>query len=238
MTERLNRLRVILDIVAALAIIAIGAVLVWRFLGVRPTAPPPPQAQSRQPAPVPTESLSIDTLIAQGNLTSKVLIIEYGDFECPACLAFATRTFSALIKKYVSTGQARFGFRHYPLPNHAMAMPTAISAQCAAEQDNFWEFYDRLFRRTTPLHDGLLVDTAKALRLNSGRFRECRNGASAATAVQRDLDEARRLGLRATPAFVVGFINEQEKVQPTAVLYGAQDLQRFDAAIAEAQTRR
>lgn len=78
----------------------------------------------------------------KGSPTAAVVLVEYGDFQCPACKAYAPAT-KKMIEKYGS--QVRFEFRHFPLPMHPNAIPAARAAEAASAQGKFWEMHDKLY---------------------------------------------------------------------------------------------
>ena len=79
----------------------------------------------------------------KGDSAEKVIIVEYSDFQCSACAAIQPG-----LKKLLETYQGKigFGFKHYPLMRrHKNAYRAAQAAECAAQDDLFWPFHDRLF---------------------------------------------------------------------------------------------
>lgn len=232
----LHRVRAIVEFGAALSIVVIGIVVVWPLLRpveVRTTVtgdPPGPR-----PVPVPSDSISLERAFVKGDPAAKVVIVEYADLQCPACIRFANETLKPLIAKHVDTGRVRFAFRHFPLPNHPMARPAAIAAQCAGEQGKFWQFSERLFQASPKLDEAFLQSSVTSLALDRSVWSRCRKTDAAAALVQRDFEEARKLKLRATPAFLIGTIDGSGQFRATAALYGAQSLAEFDAAIAQAE---
>jgi protein-disulfide isomerase len=225
------------DLAAGLAIVVIAVVVVWRALvyAARPAEPSTTTAdRTRLPQPVPTDLISLTDAFERGDSAAKVVIVEYADLECPACSTFAKETFRPLMAKYVETGRARFAFRHFPLPNHPMARPAAIAAQCAAEQDKFWEFYEGVFQRQVKLDDTVVLSLVKSLGLNRNRWSACLKGDATRT-VEKDFDEARKLKLRGTPTFVIGRAEAGGQMRPVSVLVGAKSLLDFDLAVAEAE---
>lgn len=80
-----------------------------------------------------------------GNAESSVTLIEYGDFECPACGAFFP-IFSELKEQYKD--KIRFEFRHFPLVQiHQNAQAAHRAAEAAAKQGKFWEMHNLLYER-------------------------------------------------------------------------------------------
>ena len=80
-----------------------------------------------------------------GNENSVVTVVEYADFECPACASFAP-TVDTIKEQFKD--EVRFEFRHFPLVQiHQNAQAAHRAAQAAANQGRFWEMHDLLFLR-------------------------------------------------------------------------------------------
>lgn len=79
-----------------------------------------------------------------GSANAKVTVIEFSDLECPFCRRFYQDTFPQIKKDYIDTGKIAFYFRHFPLDFHPMAVPFANAAECANDQEKFWEFHDKI----------------------------------------------------------------------------------------------
>lgn len=77
-----------------------------------------------------------------GNKNAKVTLIEYGDFQCPACAAY-----HPIVKQLVNEYKDRVLFvaRHFPLSQHLFALPSAYAAEAAGAQGKFWEMYDLIY---------------------------------------------------------------------------------------------
>lgn len=91
--------------------------------------------------------LSEATLIKPDSLKiasegAKLTIVEFGDFQCPACKAAHPGLKQALAEY---PGQVNFVFRHYPLPMHANAREAAKAVEAANRQGKVWEMYDKIF---------------------------------------------------------------------------------------------
>ena len=78
---------------------------------------------------------------AKGNPQAELKIIEYIDFECPAC-AQGMRILHNYFTKY--PGRMYLEVKYFPLPGHKWGMPSARYAECAARQNKFWLFVDIL----------------------------------------------------------------------------------------------
>lgn len=139
-----------------------------------------------------------------GDLSAPVTVIEYGDFECPVCGAFAREVFPELERRYIETGRVRWVFRHFPLRAiHANADAAARAAHCAATRDRFWEYHDALFADQSDLSPDALNRHAEQLGLDVGAHQVCRDSRRAADRVQGDIASGAALGVTGTPTFFV-----------------------------------
>jgi len=158
----------------------------------------------------------------QGAVGANSILLEYGDYECPAC-GEAHHLVKAILE---SVGdRVCFTYRHFPLTNvHPHAQSAAEAAEAAHAQGAFWEMHDRLFENQEALEYGDLTDYAEDLGLDSSRLiNEVLDGVYAGR-VQKDLTSGVRSGVDGTPTF---FIN--------GVRYdGPSDLNSIVAALAYA----
>src|SRR3990167_5592755 len=108
----------------------------------------------------------------RGTDKAPVTLIEFSDFQCSFCRKFRQTTLPLLDKKYISTGKAKFIYRHFAVLGKPSEM-AAQGAECAGEQGKFWEYHDKLFASAgSPLAftDGKLKSYAKELGLKSQAF--------------------------------------------------------------------
>jgi len=139
----------------------------------------------------------------RGPAGASVTIVEFADFQCPYCRRMQD-TLDALLESY--DGRIRHVYRHFPLESHPMAEPAALASACAAEQERFWAFHDRVFERQAELSDESLDEIAQEVGLEMAAYRSCREERRYADRVQADLQAGRQAGVRGTPAF---FVNGQ-----------------------------
>jgi protein-disulfide isomerase len=123
-----------------------------------------------------------------------------------------------------------FVFRHLPLEKiHASALEAARFAECAGRHGKFWEVHDEFFRHQQQLASEL-GPIIRRVNLNPDALNECVKG-EAAEKVQRDVDRARALGIKGTPAFLVGRIVQGGAVKVSKILSGARPLEDFENAL-------
>jgi protein-disulfide isomerase len=125
-----------------------------------------------------------------------VVVIEYGDYECPYC---------ARTDMLLTGARAMRVFRHFPVVSkHPRARVLAHAAEAAAVQGAFWEMHDSLFGDQGRLDDPHLWDRARALELDVVRFDADRRGAAAQARVRRDVRDALAGGATTTPTLFFG----------------------------------
>lgn len=145
----------------------------------------------------------------QGNSLSKVTLVEYSDFECPACEQFQP-VLKSLSQKY--NRQVLFVFRHYPLPQHPSSVIAAKASEAASNQGKFWEMHDLLFenqKRWSGQNDveKIFEGYATQLNLNLEKFLSDLNSDTTSNRVERDRNSGISSGVQATPTF---FINGEK----------------------------
>lgn len=150
---------------------------------------------------------------AKGPENAPVQIVEYSDFECPACQKAAEFVVEVL-KAY--PGKIRFSFRHFPLQSHRWSPIAHSAAECAAQKDSFWEYHDMLYLNQTawsasanPTEDFFRM--AKDLGLDLDAFAACIENPKIKEAILRERAQGDALKIQATPTF---FINGERVVGP------------------------
>lgn len=133
-----------------------------------------------------------------------VTLVEYGDFQCPACAAYYP-LLKQIKEKYKS--DITFQFRSFPISNiHPNAMAAHRAAEAADKQGKFWEMHDQLYENQASWKDApnaasVFQSYASALGLNIEKYKQ--DVASSATndVIRADIKEGTRLGVKGTPTF-------------------------------------
>jgi protein-disulfide isomerase len=148
---------------------------------------------------VPPGGVTAENAPALGGKEAAVVIIEFSDFQCPFC-----KKSQGALKKVLQTygDRVRLVFKHLPLEIHSESFSAARAAFCAGQQNSFWPYHDALFA-AADLSPEKLKRIAADLRLDAARFAACLDSGEARAAVLRDVREAGRLGINATPTFIV-----------------------------------
>lgn len=137
------------------------------------------------------------SVITRGPDNAPLHIVEFSDFQCPACASFS-RTLSRLVEDYPE--KLKVSFYHFPLdkkcnpgrwPAHEQACLLGEIATCAGE--NFWDVHDAIF--------ALKSYTSESINsLRSGVDQSCLDSGAGAAVVASDIELARSLGVRSTPS--------------------------------------
>lgn len=188
---------------------------------------------SSSPSAVPTilgpKPPPVDDALLLGNPRARVIIVEFGDFQCPQCGRFAREIKPRLMRKYVETGVLRLAWRDFPTFGE-QSVAAAIAGRAAARQGRFWQFHDALYARRLPPRSGrltraLLRDVAREAGCDLDRFDADVKDERLRKVVDADFTFGQDLGVPGTPAFLIN----------GAPFFGAQPLSAFERAIEEAR---
>jgi len=134
---------------------------------------------------------------ARGDLAAPVVLVHYGDFECP---------FSGAAHAVLQELQHKMGgslcvvFRAFPLDDiHPRALPAALAAEAAALQGRFWPMHDRLFENQQRLEDSDLLAYARDLHLDEAKFARDMADAGLEQVIRASIAGGRESGVHGTP---------------------------------------
>ena len=146
--------------------------------------------------------------VVYGDPDAPVTIMEFGDYQCPACGQFALMTKPQVDLAYIQTGQAKLVFHDFPLPVHPHSFVAARAVRCAGDQDLYFEYHDLVFR-TQPQWSamasavGHFNELADDLGLDTGAFSECLGSDRHADVVSANMTLGQRLGVGGTPTVFI-----------------------------------
>lgn len=179
-----------------------------------------PTADPNSPRKVTRYPVDADDDPAYGPADAQITIIEFSDFECPYCLRWHTEVWPRLQETYAD--KIRLVYRDFPLYSiHPNAGPAAEAANCAGEQNQYWEFHDLLFSGGSSLGTKTYQAYAESLGLDLNQFNECVESRKYESEVEADYQYAVGIGIQSTPTF---FING-------VALVGAQPFEVFQELI-------
>jgi protein-disulfide isomerase len=153
----------------------------------------------------------------QGNATSSVVVIEYSDFECPACRSY----YSVMKQLMVEFGsRVAFVYRDFPLIEiHANSEFAARAAEAAGKQGKFWEMHDLLFEKqdewaSAANPEVMFESYAVLLGISIKQFKIDFGSKEIGDFVKAERASAIKLKLSGTPTF---FINGKQIENPNSV---------------------
>lgn len=142
----------------------------------------------------------------KGNPDSKIILIEYGDYQCSACATQYPIT-KAVYEEY--SDEIQLVFRNYPISNiHPNAKIAAAAAEAAGLQDKFWEMHDILYENQSDWDSTLgndridsLADLANKINLDVDEFKSDISDSSVLAKIKFDQAVAEKAGITGTPSF-------------------------------------
>jgi protein-disulfide isomerase len=170
--------------------------------------PPTPTLQSDTTPEATREPLiPLDDDPVLGSPDAPVTMIEYSEYLCSFCRAFALETFPLIKEQYIDTGQVKFIFRDFPVHGEG-AVAMAMVADCAADQDKFWEMNETLFDRVEEWSASeqllqTLLGYADELGMDTDVFSTCLQQGTTIERIREDYEVGVQEGVSATPTFFV-----------------------------------
>lgn len=140
-----------------------------------------------------------------GTDSAKVKLVEFSDFQCPACEAV-----EPIIEKIRITypKDVQVIYRHFPLKQHPYGRKAAYLAEAAGEQGKFWEMHDKLFETQSQWSalpeseiEAFFLSLAKDLGLNEEKVKQEISADTFKAKIDADIEEGNRLGVNSTPSF-------------------------------------
>ena len=153
-------------------------------------------------------NINVENEPTWGKQNSKVVVVEYSDFECPYCKTFYEKVYKKLKSDY--SDKIKFVYKDFPLNFHSEAQPTAISANCVLElngNEDYFKFHDLVFENQDKLNQDSYLTWAKQVGVNEIDFKTCILKKEISDEIQEDIDGGIKAGIRGTPTI---FINEKK----------------------------
>ena len=221
--------RTVLAAAALVALVAFGGLVSCGGGDSTANATPGTPRPTATPKPTTTGNNVVDALakleypadLKNGRTLGKpdapVTIQMFEDFTCPHCLEFNATIEPSLIEQFVKTGRVKLEFHYFPLRQSSVG--PMVAAECASQQNMFWEYGERLFKEqaiadalpTDQVPNGLanafgqdsLIRYAQELGLDTTKFNDCFNSDAVFDPVQADARTAEEQKMPGTPTFVV-----------------------------------
>ena len=143
-----------------------------------------------------------------GDPDAPVTIMEFADYQCPACGIFGQFVKPQVDLAYINNGQAKLVFHDFPLSQHPHAFLAARAARCAGDQDRYPEYHDLIFNTQndwSPMTSatGHFNDLADDLELDTRAFRDCLESDRHAEVVSANIMLGQAFRVGTTPTLFV-----------------------------------
>ncbi|HLX70467.1 MAG TPA: DsbA family protein [Verrucomicrobiae bacterium] len=156
----------------------------------------------------------------QGPANAAMTLVEYGDYECPAC----GQAYQAIKEvQRALNGRLRFVFRNFPLSMHPHAEEAAEAAEAAAAQGKFWEMHDALFENQEALEDEGLITYAEQIGLDARRLATEIEGGAHIGRVREDFDSGVHSGVEGTPTYFINGLRYDGAYDPESLIAALMD---------------
>jgi len=149
----------------------------------------------------------------KGEKEAAATLIEYSDFQCPAC-----GSYYPIVKKVTEdlSAKVRFAYRHFPLPQHKNAKLAATVAEAAGRQGKFWEMHDLIFQNQSDWSEEknaaiLFAKYAQDIGLDLARFQTDIASDDIKAKIENDYQSGVKAGVNSTPSF---FLNGKKLNNP------------------------
>lgn len=153
------------------------------------------------------ETVLAKTRHFKGDPNAPVTMIEFGDFQCPYCGQHASIVGPQIDEQYIQSGKVRFGYFNFAFLGQESNW-AAEAAECAADQNLFWEYHDKLYGSQSGENQGTfskdsLKKFATDLGMDSSPFNECLDSGKYTQLIQEESRMASSIGVRSTPTFLI-----------------------------------
>ncbi len=158
------------------------------------------------PPPIPNWQAIDKPTARKGSPDAPVAIVEYSDFQCPWCLRFHQQVMPQL-EPLIEAGSVRFVYKHFPVLGPA-SLTTALAAECAGIQGDFWTLHDWLFDNSSawkgqPDVRQVVLNAAAQLGYDADALSACMDADTTVEAIRAEFQETQQYGFRGTPSFII-----------------------------------
>jgi protein-disulfide isomerase len=162
-----------------------------------------------------------------GSNDAPIVMIEFTDLQCPFCKRFHQEVWPQIKADYVDKGLVQFVAKEFPLVKiHKSAGYAAVALRCAGQQGQYEQAKELLFAIGTGFNQEFVDAMPESLDIDQESFTTCLKDMEQHNAITASVNMAQRLGIQATPAFIIGK-REGDGVINYEVVTGAGSIERF-----------
>jgi len=144
-----------------------------------------------------------------GSPDAPLTIVEFTDFQCSYCRKYFLGSFSRLKEDYIDKNRVRYVVRDFPLGEHPQSLPAAEAAECAGEQNKYWQMHDMLFINQDKWSyrdnaEDIFMDFAGQIQLDKNAFSYCLETGRFRQEIAKDVSDAELYKVVSTPTIFIG----------------------------------
>ena len=203
---------------AVVLVLLVTVIGIWKGSSIS-TAGTPRVIDTQSEAVLPTDW-------TKGSGTPKVTLVEYSDFQCPACGYYYPIIEEVFAK---NTNELAFTYRHFPLPQHKNALAAAYATEAAGAQGKFWEMHQMIFDNQVEWSESYTAEAifegyATKLKLDMANYKATRDSQATKDNVAHDIETGKASGVSSTPSFYINgkkIMNPRSSVELNALIEDA-----------------
>lgn len=148
---------------------------------------------------------SIDVTYSKGNANAKVIVTQFGEYQCQFCSKFAIEILPKIQEDYIEPGKILFIFKDYPLPNKENSQKASEATYCAGDQgeEKYWEMHIKLSENYDSLELENIYSYAEELGLQTNAFKTCLDSDKYKNLVLRNKQQGLRLDVNNNPTLII-----------------------------------
>jgi len=148
---------------------------------------------------------SIDVTYSKGNANAKVIVTQFGEYQCQFCSKFAMEILPMIQEDYIEPGKILFIFKDFPLPNKENSQKASEATYCAGDQgeEKYWEMHIKLSENFDALEVENLYSYAEELGLETNAFKTCLDNGKYKNLVLRNRQQGIRLDVNNNPTLII-----------------------------------
>jgi len=147
----------------------------------------------------------IDVTYSKGNANAKIIVTEFGEYECQFCSKFTMEILPKLQEDYIETGKVLFIFKDFPIVNKESSQKASEATYCAGEQNeaDYWNMHVKLSENYENLLNEDLLRYAEELNLEVNAFKNCLDTDKYMNLVLRNRQHGLKLDVNNTPTLII-----------------------------------
>ncbi|MBN2524127.1 MAG: thioredoxin domain-containing protein [Bacteroidales bacterium] len=143
-----------------------------------------------------------DIIIGQKDAPVDIFI--FSSYRCRYCQEFFNTIFPLLKKEYIEEGIAKMIIKNIGSASDSVSLLAVKAAYCAYTEGHFFELHMKLLEQYDVLNETVLSKWMSDLNIDSAKFKDCIDNKKLDELISENRKEARAVGVRGTPSFVIG----------------------------------